>query len=346
MPIQLECPGCKATLQVPDELAGKQGKCIQCGHRLTVPTERANPGSFPIPASETKPMASPATTTPPAAAKAAGTAVPPPSPPSKFSGGISPPLFEAAPESMVRELFSRQQSAMLLVFPTPQDGSYDLSKVPDAELKCIATEDINQPRFAQLVESFIRRFAPRRRGQSATGPTTEELLYELKGDRLGMTLDEFKEKYARSVGGQRLPLCSDTSWGANRASLHSEPWHAKAGILHARTDLPSEDNSPTVAGVKTELLLYQFVDGKLFRIAASFATDQFHVVSEAATKKYGDPSNETNKPRRQLVWENSIAWVSLTRGTVHPREASVLELVHRQLHELAVSRTPTAAADI
>ena len=354
MPIQLECPGCKAVLQVPDELAGKQGKCIQCGHRITVPTERATPGSFPIPAIDTKSSVSSApasvsSTTARSSAAGVAAPAPPSSPPGvtkSSGGGISPPLFEATPESMVRELYSRQQSAMLLLFPTPPDGSYDLAKVPDTELRCIATEDINQQRFAQLVDSFIKRFAPRRKGQSAAGQTMEEMLYELKGDRLGMTLQEFKEKYARSVGGQKLPLCSDTSWGANKASLHSELWHTKAGIIHARIDLPSEDNSPTVAGVKTELLLYQFVDGKLFRIAASFATDQFHVVSEAAVKKYGDPTNEMNKPRRQLVWENPIAWVSLTRGTVHPREASVLELIHRQLHELAANRTPTAAADI
>ena len=37
IPMQLECPNCKATLQVPDEMAGKQGKCIHCGHRLVVP---------------------------------------------------------------------------------------------------------------------------------------------------------------------------------------------------------------------------------------------------------------------------------------------------------------------
>lgn len=234
---------------------------------------------------------------------------------------------------------------MLLLFPTPPDGSYDLSKVPDADLKCIATEDINQARFAQLVESFTRRYAPRRKGQASTIPSMDEMLYELKGDKLGMSLNDFKEKYARNVGGQKLPLCSDTSWGANRASLHAEPWHIKAGIIHARTDLPSEDNSPTVAGVKTELLLYQFLDGKLFRIAAHFPTDQFHLVSEAAINKYGDPSRETPKPR-QLVWENPIAWVALTRGTVHPREASVLELVHRQLNEVASSRTPTGVADI
>jgi hypothetical protein len=46
------------------------------------------------------------------------------------------------------------------------------------------------------------------------------------------------------------------------------------------------------------------------------------------------------------VWENPIAWVALTRGTVHPREASVLELVHRQLNEVASSRTPSGVTDI
>jgi hypothetical protein len=304
MTIQIECPGCKATIFVGDELAGKQGKCVQCGHKLTVPGQ---PGRSSV-------------------------------------GGLSPTLFEATPESMIRELYRRQLSAMLLVFPVPKEGSYDLANVPDADLKCIATEDINQSRFAELVTSFAKRYAPRRKNAAAQTP--EEQLYELKGDRLGMTLDEFREKYARSgEGGLKLPLCSDTAWGANKASLHSEPWHKQAGIINARVDLPAEDNSPTVAGVKTELLLYQFVDCKLFRIAAFFPTDQFHIVSEAAVKKYGPVTRETQKPR-QLVWENPIASVVLSRGTVHPREASVLELVHKQIAEVAASRTPTAAADI
>lgn len=304
MPIQIECPGCNATLLVADELAGRQGKCIHCGHRVTVP------------------------------AKASG-------------NGLSPTVFEATPEAMVRELFRRQQSAVLLVFPTPQNGSYDLAEVADADLKCIATEDINQPRFAQLVASFAKRFGPRKKGgPQPLGPTTDAMLFELKGDRLGMILSEFKQKYHRQVeGGHKLPLCSDTAFGKDRASLQTEPWHLQAGIVHARVDLPAEDNSPTVAGVKTELLLYQFVDGKLYRIAALFPTDQFHVVSDAAVKKYGPVTRETPQPR-QLVWENSFGWVSLLRGSVHPREASVLELVHRDLQQIAASRVPTGAADI
>src|SRR3954454_3414412 len=308
--MQIDCPGCKATLQVPDELAGKQGKCIHCGHRLVLPGARAG-----------------------------------------VSGMMSSGLFEAAPEAMVRELHRRQHSAILLIFQPSEEGNYDLSNVPDAELKCIATEDINQARFAQVVEGFAKRFAPRRKSQSAgssviAGIAPADQLYELKGDRLGICLEEFKGKYNRSgEGGQRLPICSDTAWGANKASLRSETWHQAAKIIHARIDLPSEDNSPTVAGVKTELLVYHFIDGKLFRITAYLPTDQFHLVSEAAIRKYGPVTRESHKPR-QLIWENAVSTVVLTRGTVHPREASVLELIHKRRDELAATRAPSATADI
>ncbi len=355
MPLQLECPGCKATLHVPDELAGKQGKCIHCGHRIVVPGPGAPVGRSSVsgigvgPPSSANPAANMGNM--PAPPSAVNMPAPPtassmPAPPSA-SGSFSSGLFEATPESMVRELFRRQQSAMLLIFPTPPNGSYDLANFPDSDLKCIATEDINQARFMQLVASFAQRYGPRKKGPgSSTTMSVDEMLYELKGDKLGMTLEEFKQKYERSgEGGTRLPLCSDTAWGANKASLRPQPWHQRAGIVHARIDLPSEDDSPTVAGVKTDLLLYEFIDGRLFRIVAWLPTDKFHLISDAAISKYGTVSRETQKPR-QLVWENPMAWVALTRGLVHPPEPSVIELVHRQLHQVAESRVPSGATDI
>lgn len=291
-------------------MAGKQGKCIHCGQRLTVPGGRASASSI---------------------------------------SASTPSLFDATPEQMMRELSRRQQSALLLIFKPTEENNYDLTGVPDADLKCIATEDINQSRFAQIVAGFSKRFGPRKKGVQSTTPslsTADDGLYELKGDRLGMTIEEFRGKYNRAGdGGQRLPLCSDTAWGANKASLRTEQWHQAAKIIHARVDLPSEDNSPTVAGVKTELLLYHFVDGKLFRITAYLPTDLFHLVSEAAVKKFGPVTRDTQRPR-QLIWETPQASVVLTRGSVHPREPSVLELVHKELDQLAASRAPSAAADI
>ena len=247
---------------------------------------------------------------------------------------------------MVQELHRRGDSALLFVFEPSDDSSYDLAAVPEDSLRCIVTEDINQPRFAQLLDGLTKRFSSKKKnGEPAAASEVQP--YDLKGDRLGMTLDEFKRKYARNVAGspQRLPLCSDEAWGADRASLHIESWQQSAGIVHARIDLPAEDNSPTVAGVKTELLLYQFVDGRLFRISAHFPTDLFHVVSDALVNKYGLPVQETKEPR-QLGWENQLSSIVLTRGTVHPRTPSTLNLVHKELLASADSRTPQASQDI
>ncbi len=170
--------------------------------------------------------------------------------------------------------------------------------------------------------------------------SADEMLYELKGDKLGMTLEEFKQKYERSgEGGTRLPLCSDTAWGANKASLRTEPWHQRAGIIHARIDLPSENNSPTVAGVKSELMLYEFVDGKLFRIAAWLPTDKFHLVSEAAISKYGPVSRNTKTAATHLgkpnglgrpYTRNGASTRSLGDRTCPPPAASTRRVAHPQ----------------
>jgi DNA-directed RNA polymerase subunit RPC12/RpoP len=345
--LRIECPGCKAILQVEEALAGKQGKCIHCGHRIIVPNQSGVAISAqPLPTSPPPPPVAP-----------------PPPPVAAIPASPLPVQFltEASPESMVRELFDRKKSALLLVFEPGEDDSYDLADVPDNKLKCIATEDINQARFAALVESFGKRFAPRKPAQRAPGSASGDFgqsgiglgggggdqLFELKGDRLGMSLEDFKKRYARFTndGRQDLPICSDQGWGGGRTDLHSEAWHRQAGIVHGRIDNPSEDNSPTIAGLKTDLLLYHFVDGLLYRISAFFATDQFHVVSDAVMKKYGPPHREVKQPR-ELIWENAVAWVDLLRGSVHPRTPSTLNLVHKQLLALAESRAPKGASDI
>ena len=304
-------------------LAGKQGKCIHCGHKIVVP--------------------GPAKSQPPAAA-----------------AQPVPFLTEATPEAMIRELHERKKSALLLVFEPPASGSYDLAEVADAKLKCIATEDVDQARFVQLASSFGKRFLTRKPaakpvaspepsavgelGGTAEGPDEP---YELKGDSLGMSLADFKQKYARFTpdGRQDLPVCTDMPGYIGKAELHGEAWHGRAGIVHGRIDNPAEANSPTVAGVKTELLLYQFVDGKLYQISALFATDLFHLVSEAVTRKYGPPTRESKHPR-ELVWENQVSRIHLMRGTVHPRTASALHLIHNQLSATAESRMPRASDDI
>jgi hypothetical protein len=333
--LRIECPGCKAVLQVEQALAGKQGKCIHCGKKIIVPSESG--------------VAEPVSTAPP--------------PPVPF-------LTEASPEAMIRELHERRKSALLLIFEPSDEGSYDLSDVADAKIKCIATEDIQQPEFVQIVSSIGPRFLARKPAPKSDAPPAAQPSkaappeasvvgrlsgmaqgpdepYEIKGDALGMTMTEFKDKYARFTpdGRQDLPICSNMPGYIGKADLHTEAWHRKAGIIHARVDIPHEENSPTVAGVKTDLFLYQFVDDKLFRISAWFATDLFHLVSEAVLRKFGKPTSETKQPR-ELFWENNVARIILTRGTVHPRTYSTLHLVQTELADLAASRAPNSSEDI
>ncbi|HND51415.1 MAG TPA: hypothetical protein PLV92_03430, partial [Pirellulaceae bacterium] len=37
MPVQVQCPTCKAVLTAPDEVAGKPATCPQCAERFLVP---------------------------------------------------------------------------------------------------------------------------------------------------------------------------------------------------------------------------------------------------------------------------------------------------------------------
>ena len=97
--------------------------------------------------------------------------------------------------------------------------------------------------------------------------------------------------------------------------------------------------------MKTELLLYHFIDGQLFRISAWLPTDLFHLVSEAAIKKYGPVTSETQRPR-QLIWENPVSSVTFTRGSVHPPEPSTLVVMHKELAKAAEARAVRGVSDI
>src|SRR5262245_34404442 len=119
--LRIECPGCKAILQVEEALAGKQGKCIHCGHRIIVPSQSGVAISAP-------PLSPPPTPPSPPGGAPPIPVPPPPPAPVQF-------LTEASPESMVRELFDRRKSALLLVFEPGEDDSYDLADVPDNKLK-------------------------------------------------------------------------------------------------------------------------------------------------------------------------------------------------------------------
>jgi len=75
MAIPVQCPACGKTLNVKDEMAGKRGKCPQCGNIIEVPRPGAIPQA-PAPPAPEAPQPSPPPPSPPAAPAAAAYAAP------------------------------------------------------------------------------------------------------------------------------------------------------------------------------------------------------------------------------------------------------------------------------
>jgi hypothetical protein len=266
------------------------------------------------------------------------------------ASGVCPetlPLGYALAPDILAEISRRKQSAVLVVFDTPAQGAYALSRQAGANVCCYRTGDMGDAQLA-LVLGELARMTPgakNAKGGTMLTPLQPELPLDFKGDRLGMTLPEFKARHARTVGKFVLPYASDFTPGQANTSLWSEAWHAAAGIVHARVDLPSENNSPSVAGVKTELFIYQFVDGLLFRMTGLFDTEAFSLVRKGFTDKHGAPSKELQDPV-ELVWENGVLAIHLVRGTMRPKRSSMIVYTHKELQATADQRAPRRGADL
>jgi hypothetical protein len=248
---------------------------------------------------------------------------------------------------MLAEIQRRKKSAVLVLFDTPADGSYAISTRTDANVRCSRTAEMTEGQLLEVLAELGKMTpgAANQKGALGLQPEGQPLPYELKGDRLGMTLEEFKAKHSRRVGVVPMPYCADSSPGQGNPALWSEPWHVAAGLVNARIDLPSENNPPTIAGVRTELLLYHFVDGKLYRMTALFDTELFHLIHDAAVQKYGPPTRE-NKERCELAWDNGVSSIKLTRGSIRPKKSSSLLVVHHELQKSSEGRQPARSADL
>lgn len=171
--------------------------------------------------------------------------------------------------------------------------------------------------------------------------------FELKGDRLGMPLQVFKNKYHRVVGGTVLPFCSDTNPDIDISALLYKARYAEAGIVHGRTTAPFEEyglnlNFPTIAGVKADLFIYAFVDEKLYQMTILFSHDNYGHVMDAMQAKYGDPTQHFFRAKSDgnvANWSNAVSEIFFFEGngTRRGRRCTVL-VTHKELAKLARGR--------
>lgn len=256
-------------------------------------------------------------------------------------------LCDATPQAMIQELYRRGKSAVLSYANLTAAGPGSTANLGDTRIRCVVTDDVDQSELG----NFFRRLAAladkQRVARVAVQVDDADDLFELKGDRLGMSLDDFCRKYQQPAtnGRRRLPWLNTDTPGKRVPELLAPAWYAEAGIVCARTSVPGVDEPVTIAGVDTDAVIYQFVDGRLFQIMALFGTEAFHVIHQALVRKYGECISQNEAPR-QLLWWTLSASIELTFGRLVPREPARLRIWHDTMLREAESREPSRHTDI
>ena len=276
----------------------------------------------------------------------------------------SPLLAQASVEQIVAELSRRGQHALLTLLSSAELSSaedVDLlheamlsGGTPKLSVRHLSTDGLSEiecqellTKLCQPVSDSITTTAANNSPTKPSAQIQEEENFSFKGDPIGMKLSEFKMRHERTAPGRRrrMPWCSDETPNAKIPELLYEPALSHLGIVHARIDLPEENNSPTVGGGATQAVIYQFIDGLLFQVTGFFEVEDFPKVAQAIRDKYGAPDSEEQSPLR-LQWWQGDSTLEIKCGLVHPREPSVFRCYHDDLLTVASERHPHAADDL
>jgi hypothetical protein len=147
-----------------------------------------------------------------------------------------------------------------------------------------------------------------------------------------MPLAGFKAKYLREVHGIK---------GIEGAAPFLRPGGGD-GLLIAQTVHPleyqaDESKTPTVAGMPVDTLEYNFIDGQLSAITASWPLADYATVVAALKTKYGKPALESEAVEgHRAAWKNEVSTLAIfeSRG----RNNCSLLMVDKKLHALTKAR--------
>lgn len=190
--------------------------------------------------------------------------------------------------------------------------------------------------------------------------------YSLKGFVVGgSTLQEFKAQFHHcadtcdeksqkkfGVSAKFAPFCSDDYPEARLTPGREDNSSAytQAGLVYCQPYFPFEAQRGvqfTIADIPTTSQ-FEFFQGKLYRISATFYASSFTAMQEALTGKYGAPSVTTVEYQNAFgakftgsvaTWDNSVSTMTLRQygGTV---EYSALLIEHKALAAQAEAAKP------
>lgn len=195
--------------------------------------------------------------------------------------------------------------------------------------------------------------------------------YSLKGFVVGQsTLADFRSQFhhcaencpdkVKRTNGTPVfaPFCSDTEDALGRTfrgNLEAQdiPAHTRVGLVYCSPYFPFEElpRGPLFTIADTPATTeFDFYQGKLYRISASFYAVRFSAMQEAFTGKYGAPSSTTNVEYQNrfaakitgivVIWDNGVSTITLRQYGSGSTDYSTLVVEHKSLTAEAEAARP------
>ena len=162
-------------------------------------------------------------------------------------------------------------------------------------------------------------------------PSVPDQAYEIKGDKLGMSLSEYLQKHPNDCMAQTIsPKPGQFSKPVDPNSFHLSCTNFE------RIDPKTYERSLSLASVGMDWQNLDFSEQRLYRIAYTFQHSVYAVVESALEVKYGKPTSvksETlqngfgaNFTRSLVVWKNGVSTITLSEMVGTDLTLSRLEL--------------------
>ncbi len=202
----------------------------------------------------------------------------------------------------------------------------------------------------------------------AASACAQDKAFSVKGFTVGeSTLQDFKaqfhhcadicdEKSQKKFGvpAKFAPFCSD-DYPESRLTPGREGTssaYTQAGLVYCQPYFPFEEQRGaqfTIADIPATTQ-FDFYQGKLYRISATFYISRFNAMQEALAGKYGPPSATTAVDYQNafgakftgsvVIWDNSVSTIALRQYGSGSVEYSGLTIEHKALAAQAATAKP------
>lgn len=196
--------------------------------------------------------------------------------------------------------------------------------------------------------------------------------YSLKNFTVGESaLEDFKAQFHHcadtcdekavkkyGVSPRFAPFCSDDYPEARLSPGREDTSSAytQAGLVYCQPYFPFEEQRGlqfTIADIPATTT-FDFYQGKLYQLSATFYASRFTAMQEALTGKYGTPSSITvidyqntfgaKADGSVVTWDNSVSTITLRQYGSGSVEYSGLAIVHKALAAQAVKAKPNQSS--